>query len=107
MAGPKKKSEMSYVDAGGELRRYTGVFLIMCGVAPLVMFSLLASKPGGPAFPVLPNVVAAPFIVVGVVVTAIGIFTKDPKRSARRVGAGAALIVLGDILIFGLRAVLV
>ncbi|MEU4557455.1 hypothetical protein AB0F72_03650 [Actinoplanes sp. NPDC023936] len=107
MPPAKKPHEMSYVDAGGELRRYTGAFLIMCGIAPLLMFSLLASKPGGPAYPILPSVVAGPFIIIGVVVTALGIFTKEPKRSAKRVGVGAGLIILGVILIFGIRAAIV
>ena len=98
---------MSYVDGGGELRRYTGVALIFCGIAPLMMFTGLALKIGEPDFPLAPVLAAAPFILVGIVVTAIGIFIKDPKGSARRVGAGAALIILGDLLIFGLRAALV
>jgi hypothetical protein len=55
----------------------------------------------------LPIFVAAPFIVAGVVVTVLGIVAKDPKLSARRVGIGAVLIVVGDLLIFGIRAALV
>ncbi|MFC7530131.1 hypothetical protein [Actinoplanes sp. GCM10030250] len=94
-------------DPSRDLRRYVGVFLILVGGAPLLMFSLLARSPGGSQFPVMPVVVAAPFIVAGAVVTAIGILTGDPKRSAQRVGAGAALIIVGDALIFGLRAALV
>ncbi|MDI6098591.1 hypothetical protein QLQ12_08255 [Actinoplanes sp. NEAU-A12] len=81
--------------------------LIFCGFAPLMMFTGLAFKIGEPDFPLVPVLVAAPFIVVGIVVTAMGIFTKDPKGSARRVGAGAALIILGDLLIFGIRAAIV
>ena len=83
-----------------------GVFLIFCGVGPLLMFSGLAAKIGEPDFPVLPVLLAAPFLVVGVVVTVLGIAAADPQRSARRVGAGAALIVVGDLLIFGVRAAL-
>ena len=103
MAAPKKNTAMSYVDAGGDLRRYTGAFLIMCGIAPLLMFSLMA----GPGSPALPIVIAGPFIVAGIAVTAVGIFTTDPRRSAVRVGLGAALIILGDILVFSIRAALV
>ncbi|BEL06093.1 hypothetical protein Q0Z83_042840 [Actinoplanes sichuanensis] len=98
---------MSYVDAGGELRRYTGVAVIFFGVGTLMVFTMLAIKIGEPDFPVAPVLAAAPFIIPGIVITAIGVFTKDPKRSFRRVGVGAALILLGDLLIFGLRAVLV
>nr|WP_221378926.1 hypothetical protein [Actinoplanes polyasparticus] len=106
MSAPKRHDRLSD-DPSGELRRYIGVFLIFCGVAPLLMFSGLASKVGEPDFPALPIFVAAPFIVAGVVVTVLGIAAKDPKRSARRVGIGAVLIVLGDLLIFGIRAGLV
>lgn len=62
---------------------------------------------GEPDFPALPVLVAAPFIVAGVVVTVLGIVAQDPKGSAQRAGVGAALIVLGDLLIFGIRAALV
>ena len=106
MSAPKRQDRLSD-DPAGELRRYIGVFLIFCGVAPLLMFTGLASKIGEPDFPALPVFLAAPFIVAGVVVTVLGIAAKDPKRSAQRVGAGAALILLGDLLIFGLRAALV
>jgi hypothetical protein len=71
------------------------------------MFSGLSAKMGKPDFPALPIFVAAPFIVAGVVVTVIGIAAKNPKRSAQQVGAGAVLIILGDLLIFGLRAAIV
>src|SRR5689334_15981563 len=98
MAAPKRHARLS-ADPARELRRYIGVFLIFCGVAPLLMFSGLASKIGEPDFPALPIFVAAPFIVAGVVVTVLGIVAKDPKRSAQQVGAGAALIILGDLLI--------
>ncbi|WP_328459411.1 hypothetical protein OHA21_27035 [Actinoplanes sp. NBC_00393] len=107
MPAERRNDRSSGTDASGELRRYTGVFAIFCGIAPLLMFSLLASKPGGPVFPVLPNLIAGPFIILGVVVTTIGIFAQDPTRSAQRVGAGAALIILGDLLIFGVRAAVI
>lgn len=97
----------TFEDPSRDLRRYTGVFLIFCGIGPLLMFSLLAAKPGGPEFPVLPVPIAAPFILAGVVVTVIGIVATDPRRSAQRIGAGAALIALGVALIFGIRAALV
>lgn len=106
MSAPKRHDRLSD-DPAGELRRYVGIFLVFCGVAPLLMFSGLASKIGKPDFPALPVFVAAPFIVAGVAVTISGIVAKDPKRSAQRVGLGAALIILGDLLIFGIRAALV
>ena len=91
-------------DPSGELRRYVGVFLIFCGVAPLLMFAGLASKIGEPDFPAFPILLAAPFIVAGVVVTVLGIATRIPRLSAQRVGGGATLILLGDLLLFGIRA---
>lgn len=97
----------TFEDPSRDLRRYTGVFLIFCGVGPLLMFSLLAAKPGGPDFPVLPVLIAAPFVMAGVVVTVTGIVAEVPKFSAQRIGVGAALIAVGVALIFGIRAVLV
>jgi hypothetical protein len=84
MSASKKNGQMSYVDAGGELRRYTGVALIFCGLASLMMFTGLAVKIGEPDFTMTPVLIAAPFIVVGIVVTAVGIITRAPRRSAGR-----------------------
>ena len=106
MSAPNRRDRLSD-DPAGELRRYVGIFLIFCGVAPLLMFAGLAGKMGEPDFPALPIFVAAPSIVAGVLVTIRGIAAKDPKRSAQRVGVGAALIILGDLLIFGIRVALV
>lgn len=46
----------------------------------------------------------APFIVIGAVVTALSMFAKDPRRSAQRLGTGAAPALSGGALIFGIRA---
>ncbi|MFC4071884.1 hypothetical protein [Actinoplanes subglobosus] len=106
MAAPRK-NEMSHVDAGSELRRCTGVAVIFFGIGTQMVFTMLTIKIGKPDFPVAPVLAGTPLIIPGIVVTAIGIFTKDPKRSFRRVAVGAALIILGALSIFGVRVVLI
>ena len=91
-------------DPTRSLRFYLGAGLVFLAGAPLLMFTLAIVK-NSPSFSPWP-LLAAPVLVAGIGLAVTGMAVKDPKRSARWLGIAAGLVVLGDVLLFGLRAVL-
>jgi ABC-type phosphate transport system permease subunit len=92
------------IDATRQLRWYLGLALVFAAVAPLLMMSLVASDPEAPDAALVPVFVGAPVNVVGVVLALRGMFTDDPIISARWLKTGAAMILVGVVLLFAVRA---
>ena len=89
------------------LRFSLGLGVTVLGGAPLGMFAVLAAQNGGPDFPASPVWVAAPFVLAGVSAVVRGMVLRDPRRAARALGAGAGLVLVGDLILYGLRALLI
>ncbi|BAL87788.1 hypothetical protein AMIS_25680 [Actinoplanes missouriensis 431] len=91
------------VDATRELRWYSGLALILFGLGPAFGLWLVAAD-GEKAIEWLPVLLAAPINLASSVFVVLSMRTKAPSKSSRRLALAAGLVLLGDTLLFGLRA---
>ncbi|MBG0568387.1 hypothetical protein [Actinoplanes aureus] len=85
------------MDSTRELRWSVGLFLIFLAVVPVLGSAMVYDA-------WLPVLVAVPINTAGAALAAVGMGSRDPDTSARRLLLAAALILLGDAALYGLRA---
>ena len=92
------------IDATRQLRWYGGLGLIFLAFMPVLGFTLLATDPGAADNELIPVFVGGPVNVAGVVFVIRSMTSRDPASSSRMLAIGGALILLGDVLLVGIRA---
>ncbi|MFC7527572.1 hypothetical protein [Actinoplanes sp. GCM10030250] len=94
-------------DTTRQLRWFVGLLLVFLAVAPVAGLALVASDPGAADKEWISVFVAAPINLVGVVFAVGGMLAAEPRSSGLRLSIAAVLIVLGDVLLYGIRALVV
>ena len=92
------------IDATRQLRWYVGLALVFFALAPLLMMVLAATDAAAPSGAITPVLVGGPFCLVGAVVVIRGMIAPEPGRSARLLKTGAAVVLAGVVLLYGIRA---
>lgn len=92
------------IDATRQLRWYLGLGLLFLAVAPPFMFSLVAADPQAPGSDAIPVFIAAPVNLIGAVFVVRSMMTSDPAASARSLKIGAIIVLVGDLVLFAVRA---
>ena len=95
------------IDATKQLRWYVGLALVFAALAPLLMMVLLATDAAAPDGAIVPPVAGGPICVAGAAIVIRSMVTSDPERSARFLKIGAAVVLLGDVVLYGVRALAV
>ncbi|WP_213013689.1 hypothetical protein [Paractinoplanes toevensis] len=73
-------------------------------VAPLLMMTLLATQPDAPDGAAVPVFIAGPVNLVGLGLVLRSMFAADREVSARFLKIGAIVVLVGDLLLYGIRA---
>jgi hypothetical protein len=92
------------IDETRQLRWYGGLGLIFLAVMPILGMALVATDPGAANNELLPVLIGGPINAVGAVLVIRSMLSRDPAASARLLAVGGGLIVVGDVLLFALRA---
>lgn len=92
------------IDETRQLRWYTGLGLVFLAVAPLLMMTLLATDEAAPDGAAIPLLVAGPVNLVGLVFVVRSMLATGPEVSARHLKIGATIVIVGTVLLFGVRA---
>jgi hypothetical protein len=92
------------IDATRQLRWYGGLGLIFLAFLPVLGMTLVATDPGAADNELLPVLIGGPVGVAGVVFVIRSMVSRDPAVSARLLAVGGGLVLLGDVLLFGVRA---
>ncbi|MEU4419790.1 hypothetical protein AB0F81_04140 [Actinoplanes sp. NPDC024001] len=94
---------MGLDDPTHELRWYLSLAVLFFAVGPVVALALVASDAGA-AGAWAPVLVAVPINLVGAVFAVMSMSTRDSRISARRLATAVGVVLLGDIALFGIRA---
>jgi hypothetical protein len=92
------------IDETRQLRWYLGLGLVFLAVAPLLMTMLLATDEAAPDGSATPLLIAGPVNLVGLVFVVRSMLAKSAEASARLLKIGAAIVIVGIVLLFGIRA---
>lgn len=92
------------IDETRQLRWYLGLGLVFLAVAPLLMMTLVASDEAAPDGAATPLFIAGPVNVVGAVFVVRSMLASQAEVSARLLKIGAAVVIVGTVLLFGVRA---
>lgn len=92
------------IDETRQLRWYLGLGLVFLAAAPLLTMTLLATDEAAPARAATALWVAAPVNLVGLAFVVRGMLADRPDASARLLKIGAAIVIVGTALLFGVRA---
>jgi hypothetical protein len=92
------------IDETRQLRWYVGLGLAFLAVAPLLMLTLVATDEAAPDGATTPLLIAGPVNVVGLVYVVRSMLAAQPAVSARLLRIGAAIVIVGTALLFGIRA---
>jgi hypothetical protein len=98
------KEVVAAIDETRQLRWYLGLGLAFLAVAPLMMMTLLATDSAAPDGAAVPLFVGGPINLVGLALVLRSMFASDPAVSARFLKIGAAVVLAGDVLLYGVRA---
>jgi hypothetical protein len=93
------------IDETRQLRWYLGLGLVFLAVAPLLMMTLLAMDEAAPDGAVTPLFIGGPVNLVGLVFVVRSMLASKPAVSARLLTIGAAIVIVGTVLLFSVRAV--
>ena len=85
---------------------YSGFGLVFLAVAPLLMMTLLATDEAAPDGAAVPLLIADPITVVGLVFVVRSMLAGRAEVSARLLKIGAAVVIVGTVLPFGVRALM-
>lgn len=92
------------IDETRQLRWYLGLGLVFLAVAPLLMMTLLSTDEAAPDGAATPLFIAGPVNVVGLVFVVRSMLAGRAEVSARLLKIGAAIVIVGTVLLFGVRA---
>jgi hypothetical protein len=92
------------IDETRQLRWYLGLGLLFLAAAPPLMITLVASDPEAPKGTAVPVFVGAPINLIGAVFVVRSMMAAEPAAAARLLKIGAALIIVGNVLLFAVRA---
>ncbi len=92
------------IDATRQLRWYGGLGLIFLAFMPTLGMTLVATDPGAADNELIPVLIGGPINLLGAAFVVRSMLWKDPATSARMLTIGGGLIVLGNVLVFGIRA---
>lgn len=98
---------MAVIDETRQLRWYLGLGLAFLAVAPLLMMSLVATDSSAPDGAAVPLFVGGPINLIGLALVLKSMSSKDPAVSARFLKIGAAVVVIGVVLLYSVRALTV
>jgi hypothetical protein len=88
------------------LRWYGGLAVVLFGVLPAVMLTLLVARGNTPRSVGLLLIGGIPLVLAALVYAAQGITGADPERSARRLHLSMALVAGADVLMLGGNALI-
>jgi hypothetical protein len=92
------------IDETRQLRWYLGLGLVFLALAPLLMMTLLATDEAAPDGSATPLFIGGPVSIAGVVFVVRSMVAGSPEASARLLKIGATIVILGTVLVFGVRA---
>lgn len=92
------------MDETRQLRWYLGLGLVFLALAPLLMMTLLATDKAFPAGSAIPLFIGGPVNLVGLVFIVRSMLASEREVSAHLLRIGAAIVVAGIVLLFGVRA---
>ncbi|MEU8816253.1 hypothetical protein [Actinoplanes sp. NPDC048796] len=87
-----------------QLRWYSGLGLLLLAFMPILSFTLFATDPGAADNELVPVFIGGPVNLVGAAFVIRSMTSRVPAASSRMLAIGAALILLGDVLLIGIRA---
>jgi hypothetical protein len=93
-------------DATRSLRWYGGLAVVLLGIVPTVMLSLLVAHGNTPRSVGIVLVVGIPLVLAAVFYAARGITGADPQLAARQLHLSLALVAGADLLMLGGNALL-
>ncbi|SNY58241.1 hypothetical protein [Paractinoplanes atraurantiacus] len=92
------------IDATRQLRWYSGLGLLFLAFIPVLSFTLLATDPGAADNELIPVFIGGPVNLAGAAFVIRSMTSREPAASSRMLAIGGALILLGDVLLIGIRA---
>jgi hypothetical protein len=93
-------------DATRALRWYGGLAVVLLGIGPAVMLSLLVAQGNTPRSVGLVLIAGIPLVLAAMVYAVQGITGADPQLAARRLHLSLALVAGADLLMLGGNALL-
>ena len=93
-------------EATRSLRWYGGLAVVLLGIGPAVMLSLLVAQGNTPRSVGFVLIVGIPLVLAAAVCAAQGIVGADPQLAARRLHLSLALVAGADLLMLGGNALL-
>jgi hypothetical protein len=88
------------------LRWYGGLAVVLLGIAPAVMLSLLVAQGNTPRSVGVVLIAGIPLVLAAAVYAVQGITGADPQLAARRLHLSLALVAGADLLMLGGNALL-
>lgn len=92
------------IDETRQLRWYLGLGLVFLAIAPLLMMTLVATDEAAPDGAAIPLFIGVPVNLVGLVFVVRSMLAGNAEASARFLKIGAAIVIVGTALLFGVRA---
>jgi hypothetical protein len=93
-------------DATRSLRWYAGLAVVLFGIGPAVMVTLLVTGGHTPRSVGFLLIGGIPLVLAAIVVAARGMTGTDPEVAARRLHRSMALVAGADVLLLGGNALL-
>jgi hypothetical protein len=93
-------------DALRQLRWYAVLAVILFGILPMVMVSLLVAQDKTPQSVGLLLIGGIPLVLAAIVYAAIGMTGDDPEVASRRLRLSMALVAVADVLVLGGNALI-
>ena len=88
-------------NATRSLRWYGGLAVLVFGIGPAVMLSLLVAQGRTPGSVGVLLIFAIPLVLLALVIAALGMTGDDPELTSRRMHLAMALVAGADVLMLG------
>jgi hypothetical protein len=88
------------------LRWYGGLAVVIFGLVPTVMLTMLVARGDTPRTVGLLLVGGIPLVLAAALLVARGMIGPDPEQAARRLHLGMALVAVADVLMLGGNALI-
>ena len=90
----------------GPLRWYAGLAVVIFGIGPAVLLSMLVARGDTPGQMGLLLVGGIPLVLTAIVLAVRGMTGSDPELAARRLNRSMALVAGADVLMLGGNALI-